>query len=170
MIWGNGSTVISRHASLYRAGANVALGSDSGNWSNDFDLFRQADLALLVARERAHDRHVLRAEDVLRMATRGGARAAGKQGRIGALVQGHLADVVIHDADRPELNPPLDPVRTLMYGGRSKSVATVIVHGRVVLDRGVLTTVDESALLAEARQASAGLLARMGVVPRPNHR
>ena len=170
MIWGNGSALVARHPELHRRGANVALGSDSGNWSNDFDLFRQADLALLVARERAHDRQVLHAEETLWMATRGGTRAAGKQGRIGALIPGYLADVVVHDIDRPELNPPVDPVRTLMYGGRSKSVATVIVNGRVVVDNGVVTTIDERALLARVREASSALLHRMEFAPRPNRR
>jgi cytosine/adenosine deaminase-related metal-dependent hydrolase len=170
MIWGYGSALVARHPELHRRGANVALGSDSGNWSNDFDLFRQADLALLVARERAHDRRALNAEEVLSMATRGGARAAGKAGRLGVLAPGALADVVIHSIDRPELNPPVDPVRTLIHGGRSKSVDTVIVNGRVVLDHGRFTSVDEPALLAEARDASARLLRRMGVVARPNRR
>ena len=75
MMWGYGATSASRHAELWNRGVNIALGSDSGNWSNDFDLFRQANLALLVAREAHHDRTILMAEDVLRMATRGGANS-----------------------------------------------------------------------------------------------
>ena len=96
MMWGYGATSVSRHAELWRRGANIALGSDSGNWSNDFDLFRQANLALLVARDAHRDRTILMADDVLRMATRGGARAVGKEALLGSLEVGKLADIVIH--------------------------------------------------------------------------
>ena len=141
---------------------NVALGSDSGNWSNDFDLFRQANLALMVAREAHRDRTILLAEDVLRMATQGGARAVGKQALLGSLEVGKLADIVIHSPTRPELHPPTNMVRNLMYASRSKSVHTVIVNGRVVLDAGQFPHLDEPALLAQIDEASRGLLQRMG--------
>ena len=77
MLWGHGGTLHGRHAELWRRGGNIGLASDSANWSNDFDLFRQADLALLTARDAHQERGYLLAEDVLRMATRGGARATG---------------------------------------------------------------------------------------------
>ena len=162
MMWGNGATPVSRHAELWNRGVNIALGSDSGNWSNDFDLFRQANLALLVAREAHRDRTILRAEDVLRMATRGGAKAIGKDALLGSLEVGKLADIVIHSPTRPELHPPTNLVRNLMYASRSKSVHTVIVNGRVVLDAGRFPDLDEAALLAEIDAASRGLLKRMG--------
>jgi cytosine/adenosine deaminase-related metal-dependent hydrolase len=162
MMWGNGATMVSRHAELWRRGVNVALGSDSGNWSNDFDLFRQANLALMVAREAHRDRTILLAEDVLRMTTQGGAGAVGKQTLLGSLDVGKLADIVIHFPTRPELHPPTNMVRNLMYASRSKSVHTVIVNGRVVLDAGQFPHLDEAALLAQIDEASRGLLQRMG--------
>ena len=162
MMWGNGATSVSRHADLWTRGVNIALGSDSGNWSNDFDLFRQADLALLVAREAHRDRTILMAEDVLRMATRGGAKAVGRDALLGSLEVGKLADIVIHAPTRPELHPPTDMVRNLIYASRSKSVHTVIVNGRVVLDEGRFPHLDEPALLAQIDAASRGLLKRMG--------
>jgi cytosine/adenosine deaminase-related metal-dependent hydrolase len=168
MMWGNGSTLVSRHAELWRRGVNVALGSDSANWSNDFDLFRQANLALLVARETHRDRTILMAEDVLRMATRGGARAVGKEALLGSLEVDKVADLVIHTLSRPELMPVTNMVRNLMYASRSKSVDTVIVNGRVILQGGAFVELDEAALLAQIDAASRGLLARMGYVVRGN--
>ena len=105
MMWGHGGTIHGRHAELWRRGANIALGSDSGNWSNSFDLFRQASLALLTARDVHEDRTYLVAVDVLEMATRNGARAAGLEDRIGSIQVGRRADLVIHTLDRPELMP-----------------------------------------------------------------
>jgi cytosine/adenosine deaminase-related metal-dependent hydrolase len=170
MMWGNGATSVSRHAALWRQGVNIALGSDSGNWSNDFDLFRQANLALLVAREAHRDRTILLAEDVLRMATIGGARAVGKQALIGSLEAGKLADIVIHSPIRPELHPPTNLVRNLIYASRSKSVQTVIVNGRLILEAGHFAHLDEPAMLAKVDAASRGLLARMGYTVSANKR
>ena len=170
MMWGHGGTIHGRHAELWRRGANVALGSDSANWSNDFDLFRQASLALLTARETHEDRTYLLAEDVLEMATRAGARACGMEAQIGSLEPGKRADLVIHTLGRPELLPVTDMVRNLMYSARSKTVSTVVINGRVVLDRGEFMALDEGALLAEIREGSRRLLGRMGLTVERNRR
>lgn len=163
MIWGHGGTLHGRHAELWRRGGNIGLASDSANWSNSFDLFRQADLALLTARDAHQDRTYLLAEDVLRMAIRGGARAAGLEDRIGSLEIGKRADLVVHTLDRPEMRPVTDMLRNLVHASHSKSVRTVIVDGRVILDDGVFPHLDEPALLAHIDEAAQRLLARMGV-------
>jgi cytosine/adenosine deaminase-related metal-dependent hydrolase len=168
MRWGHDGSIRGRHAELWRRGANVALGSDSANWSNSFDLFRQADLALLTARA-AHENHAyLLAEDVLRMATRGGARAVGLQDRIGTLEPGKRADIVIHTLDRPEMHPRTDMLRNLMYASGSRSIRTVIVDGRVVLEDGAFADLDEERLMAQVDEASRALLRRMGATVAPD--
>jgi 5-methylthioadenosine/S-adenosylhomocysteine deaminase len=163
MMWGHDGSFRGRHAELWRRGANVALGSDSANWSNSFDLFRQANLALLTARAAHEDRTYLLAEDVLAMATRAGARATGLEARIGSLERGKRADLVIHSMDRPELNPPTDLLRNLVYASGSRSVRTVVVDGRIVLEDGAFPGLDEQRLIAQVNEASARLLGRMGV-------
>lgn len=163
MMWGHDGSFRGRHAELWRRGANIALGSDSANWSNSFDLFRQANLALLTARASHEDRTYLLAEDVLAMATRAGARATGLESRIGTLEPGKRADLVIHSMDRPEMNPRTDLLRNLMYASGSKSVRTVIVDGRLVLEDGEFPGLDEERLMAQVNEASARLLGRMGV-------
>lgn len=162
MMWGHGSSMHGRHAELWRRGASVALGSDSPNWSNDFDLWRQASLAVMSARDVKMDRTYLIAEDGLYMATRGGARAVGLETKIGSLESGKCADIVIHTLDRPEMVPTTNMIRNLFYASRSKSVHTVIIDGRVILEEGRFKALDEVAIYAEVRKASAALLSRMG--------
>lgn len=168
MMWGHGGTFRGRHAELWRRGANIALGSDSPNWSNDFDLFRQASLAILTAREAHGQRDYLVAEDGFFMATRGGARATGLEEQIGSLEIGKRADIVVHTLDRPELMPTTNMMRNLLYSSRSKSVDTVIIDGKVVLDQGEFLHLDERELLRELNSRSQQLLSRMGVVAEPN--
>ncbi len=165
MMWGHGGSIHGRHAELWRRGANIALGSDSANWSNDFDLFRQANLAVLTARDAHHDRTFLVAEDGLRMATRAGAQAAGLGAVVGSIEAGKRADIVIHTLARPEMIPTTNMIRNLFYASGSKSVDTVIVDGKVVLDGGVFTRLDERALLEAINEAAIALLSRMGRYP-----
>ena len=170
MMWGHGGTIHGRHAELWRRGANIALGSDSANWSNDFDLFRQANLAILTARESHQDRSYLLAEDGLEMATLAGARACGLEDRIGSLEVGKRADIVVHTLQRPEVLPLTDMVRNLMYSARSKSVDTVIVDGAVILAGGHFVGLDEGEILDRVIQASRNLLDRMDHTVAPNIR
>ena len=162
MMWGHGGSLKGRHAELWRRGANISLGSDSANWSNDFDLFRQANLALLTARDSHEDRTYLSAEDVLWMATRGGARAVGLEDHIGSIEAGKRADLVIHTLGRPEMIPTLDPIRNLVSSSRSKAIRTVIINGAVVVDDGDLVTLNEADELRRIDVASHAMLKRMG--------
>lgn len=170
MMWGHGGTRHSRHAELWRRGVNVGLGSDSANWSNSFDLFRQANLAVLMARDGHEDREYLYAEDGLRMATRGGARAVGLDAEVGSIEVGKVADLVIHSLDRPEMRPTSDMLRNLVFSSGSRAVRSVVIDGRVVLDEGRFPHLDEPALLERIDAASHHLWERMGYQPYPERR
>jgi 5-methylthioadenosine/S-adenosylhomocysteine deaminase len=73
--------------------------------------------------------------------------------------------------------PVTDLIRNLMYSSGSKSIRSVIVDGRVVLEDGRFTTLDETEAFARIGQASRAVLGRMGhrvepnrVEPRPRKR
>lgn len=168
MMWGHGSSLHGRHAELFRRGANIALGSDSANWSNDFDLWRQASLAVLAARDVHGDRSYLIAEDGIYMATRGGAKACGMDHHIVSIEAGKRADIVIHTLNRPEMIPTTNMIRNLFYSSRSKSVHTAIINGKVVLDGSVFPGLDEPETLAHINEASLALISRMGKTIEPN--
>ena len=76
---------------------------------------------------------------------------------------GKWADIVIHTLQRPELRPRTDMVRNLVYSARSKSVATVIIDGRVILDEGRFTQVDVDSILSRVDERSTDLLQRMHI-------
>ena len=162
MLYGVGGTIHGRHLELYKQGANIALGCDSANWTSAFDVGEQAFLALLTAREKTGSPDALVAEDVLQMATVNGARAVGMADRLGSLEVGKRADLVVRRTDIPEAFPDLDPIRSVVYSSRSKSVDTVIVDGEVVIEKGHSTRIDEEELFAQSRDLSRSLLKHMG--------
>ena len=167
MLWGVGGTFRGRHAELYNRGVNIALGSDSANWANRFDLGLQGYLAVLSARETSGTRTILTAEDALAMATINGAKAVGLGDRIGSLEVGKRADIVIRANDVPEAFPLTDPVLQIVYSARSKSVHTVLIDGRVVLEGRQPTRVDSAAVFGGVQSSVKRIFDRMGFTYRP---
>ena len=174
MFFNVGATFRGRHVDLYHQGVNVALGSDACNCGSAFDLGIQAFLAVLTAREKTRER-TLDAYDALRMATINGARAVGLESKIGSLEVGKRADLVVRREDLPEAQPVLDseiaaldhrrahgPIQNVVYATQSKSVDTVIVDGRVVVERGHSTQVDEERVYREVTAAARRVYKRMG--------
>ena len=85
----------------------------------------------------------LRAEDVVHMATRGGAQAIGKDDQIGSLEKGKLADVVLlKNDDSPTWAPLINPWGQIVYQAQRGDVHTVRVGGEVVKAEGKVVAGD----------------------------
>ncbi len=162
---GMGVSRTGRVPELLRAGVNLALGSDSGNYSDFFDVGRQLYLAATLHRESSGEQPGVSAEQALEMATLNGARSLGMDQWIGSLEPGKKADLVMHDYGRPEWRPGLDPVTSLVYSAQSTGVDTVIVDGQVILEGGHFPHLDEERLYRRIDQAARALYTRMGWVP-----
>ncbi|HYR01182.1 MAG TPA: TRZ/ATZ family hydrolase [Casimicrobiaceae bacterium] len=138
-------------AELAAKGINVALGTDGAASNNRLDLFGEMRLAALLAKVRSGDAAALPAEDVIRAATLGGARALGLERALGSLEPGKEADVIAVDLGGLDAVPCYDPVSHLVHAVGRDAVTDVWVGGvRVVADR-VLATTDEAAIVARAR-------------------
>ena len=169
MLYGIGGTFHGRHLELYKQGVNIVLGCDSANWASSFGLGDPSLLAMLTAREKTQQLDALIAEDIIEMVTVNGARAVGLGDRLGSLEVGKRADLVMHHQDLPEAHPVLDPIRSVAYSGRSKSIDTVIVDGQVIIEKGHSTRVDEQEVYAQSQESSLRLLKRMNC-DLPSHR
>ncbi|MBI2323170.1 MAG: amidohydrolase family protein, partial [Chloroflexi bacterium] len=143
-----------------RAGIPVGLGTDGYSGGNHA-MFEAMRLAAALHTVHTTDyAQWLRPPDVLRLATHGGATVAQLAGGGGALAVGRRADLVILGADSPALTPLNDLVDQLVYCERGAAVETVVVNGEVVVQGGRVATVDEPAILAEARRLAERLTER----------
>ncbi len=149
---------IARIRELLDANVNVSLGVD-GSASNDSgDMLLEMRNAMLISRLREQD-YWLTARDVLRMATRGGAAALGRDD-IGQLSVGKQADLAIFNMNAPAQAGSLsDPVAALIFTTRHQPVDYLIVQGKVVLEQGN-SEIDESMLIAEHNRLAAKMLER----------
>jgi len=108
----------------------------------------------------------LQPEDVLAMACAGGARAIGQPDRIGRIAPGRAADLVVVDLRSVFVAPVHRVASALVYNATPAQVSHVVVDGRIVIDEGQLTMLDEQRLLAEAEEAARQVFAEVDVVSR----
>jgi 5-methylthioadenosine/S-adenosylhomocysteine deaminase len=139
----------------YRAaGVNVGLGTDGAASNNDLDMFEAMRQAAFQQKLVNMDPRVISAPEALELATIGGARVLGQQARIGSLESGKRADVIIVNMDRARQTPLFDPVSQIVYVTRGDDVDTTIVNGKVLMRGRKVLTLNESRVLADARQAA----------------
>ena len=162
MKYGLGGSHIGYHPDLVIRGVPLALGSDSSNWSNYFDMGMQAYLAATLHREATMVLPTITAEQALEMATLHGARVMGVPDLVGAIEANRRADIVIDRMQRPEWHPGLDPVYDLVYAAQSKTVDTVLIDGEVILKDGRFVAFDENEAYAEIDKAARALVKRLG--------
>ena len=139
-------------ARLAAAGVNVGLGTDSAASNNRLDLFAELRLASLLAKAVSGEADAVPAFAAIEMATIGGARALGLDGRIGSLEPGKAADIIALDMSAIELQPCYDPVSQLAYVAGREQVTDTWVAGRRCLHDRRLTTIDTAALSLEVAE------------------
>ncbi len=157
---------VARVLDMRRRGIAVALASDGPGSNNRQDLFEAMKATVLLQKVHHLDPVALQPEDVLTMACRGGATAFGLPDRIGRLEPGLAADLVVVDLRSVFLAPVHRVASALVYNATPAQVSHVAVDGRVLIDDGRVTMVDERRLLAEAEAAARRVFAPVDVASR----
>ncbi|MFI6638735.1 amidohydrolase [Streptomyces sp. NPDC050504] len=136
---------------LWEAGVAVGVGTDGAAVHNTLDVWESLRLLALTQKQREGDAEWMTLSQTLRLATRGGAAAAGLAGVTGAIEPGLRADVVLVDLSGPHHQPVHDPMAALVYSTRASDVITVLVDGEVVVRDRCPTKVDLAETVAHAR-------------------
>jgi 5-methylthioadenosine/S-adenosylhomocysteine deaminase len=135
------------------AGIAVGLGTDGPAGSNnDLDLMEEMDLAAKLQKITKMDPRALGAKSVVEMATIEGARALHMEKEIGSLEVGKKADIILISLDEPNAVPMYDVYAQLAYALKGSDVETVVIGGRVVMRDKKLLTLNETAIVAKARE------------------
>ncbi len=148
---------------LLDAGVTVGLGTDAANNSNLVETMRSVYLAAALHKHTEHGAAPVTAETALEMATIQGARSLGLDGDVGSLEAGKRADVVMFDTRRLEWRALFNPVNALVYAADGRSVHTVIVDGRVVVEDHTPLFVDEWELAQRVQSIGEDILRRTGI-------
>ena len=153
------SSGIARIPEMLERGVKVGLAVDGSASQDGSDLLEELRICYLLHRLNASGR-APSGYDVLKMATRGSASLLGRSD-IGTIEVGKCADLFLIDRRRIELvGATVDEKNLFGTVGLRAPVDYTIVNGRVTVDNGRLTGIDESAVAAEARTVCEGYLAR----------
>jgi 5-methylthioadenosine/S-adenosylhomocysteine deaminase len=147
---------------MLELGIDVSLATDGGACANTEDMLEAMKFGLLMQKSAAQDPRVLNARDILRLATVGGAHALALPADLGALEVGRLADFFLFDPYRLKSVPMHEPLSTLVYAGEQSNVDTVVIDGKVVLEAGRFTSIDEEAFVREVHDRALSLSQRIG--------
>ena len=85
------------------AGINVSIGTDGASSNNDLDMWEEMRTASLLQKVSTLDPCAIPAYTALQMATINGAKAIGREGELGVIAAGALADVILVDIEKPHL-------------------------------------------------------------------
>ena len=165
---GGGIKENGRMPEMLAKGINVSLGSDSANSSNYLDTIRSMNLAATIYKDARQSTGMVPAEQAVELGTLTGAKAFGLGDELGSIEVGKKADLVLFDTRRPEWQALFNPVNNLVYSADGRSVHTVIVDGRVVVEGYSQRFVDEGPLMRKVQEIGEDIMARTGVsFPQP---
>jgi cytosine/adenosine deaminase-related metal-dependent hydrolase len=151
---------IARVRDLVDAGARVGIGVDGAASNEGTHLLEDVKHAVLFARAAGGPR-ALSVREALELGTLGGARVLGREDEIGSIETGKLADLALWRLDGFRHRDVADPVAALVLG-TPPPLELLLVHGRPVVERDTVLTVDTDAVAAECAAVHRALVAKAG--------
>ncbi|MCI2110471.1 MAG: amidohydrolase [Acidaminococcaceae bacterium] len=135
----------------------IALGADGASSNNNLDMLEEARLASLLQKNLTGDPTALPAKETLSMVTENGYKAL-DFADIGEIKVGNIADVVLYDMDKPQWYPRNDRYSLFIYAASGTDADTVLVNGKVLMEKGKLLTIDLAKVYAEVNKRAKRLV------------
>ena len=140
---------------MRRAGIRrFAIGTDGAASNNCLDMFREMFLVTGLQKVSENDAAACPAQEVLDMATRGGALAMGLT-ECAELTEGSLADLAVIDLSQPNMRPIHNIAKNLVYAGSKQNVRMTVVNGRILYENGAFATIDAQDIYSRAEKLAA---------------
>ena len=111
----------------------MAIGTDGPASNNCLDMFREMFLVTGLGKLHDRDASAVPAEEVLKMAVTGGAKAMGLTD-CDCLAEGKKADLIMIDLNQPNMQPENNIVKNLVYSGSKQNVKLTMVNGKVLYE------------------------------------
>ena len=136
-------------------GVSVTLGTDGTSSNNNLSMFDEMKVASLVSKLANNSPIGAQVDEIYKIATQAGAEASGLNA--GVIEKGRLADIVLLDANSPQLTPSHNLVSNLVYSADTSCVKTVICDGRILMRDGFIE--GEAEVIENARRCAKRLMA-----------
>lgn len=123
---------------------DIGLGTDGPMSSNTLDIISQMSQVGKIHKLFNNDRTLLPSDEIVEMATMGGARVLGLDKIVGSIEVGKKADLVLIETKSVNMQPIYDYYATIVYSSNPSNVHTVIVDGKIVVRNKELVSGDFS--------------------------
>ncbi len=147
-------------AQMLKRGIPVALGTDGSSSNNNLNMFEEINLAAIINKAVNLDAVSVPAKSALEMATINGAKALGWSKEIGSIEIGKKADMILIDVDKPHLYPHHNTISSLAYSAQASDVDTVIVDGKIIMEKREIKTLDVEKIKFMAEKHAQDLIRR----------
>lgn len=141
---------------MWRKGIDIGLGTDGPGAGGTLDIFQVAHVARVgqqaINSAVYHQREPISSEELLKIATQGGARALGIFDQVGSLEVGKKADFILCDTSQMDAAPLYDPLFVAASVLVGRDVETVVIDGKVVMKDRELQGVDAEAVKAKLKE------------------
>ena len=124
---------IANTTAFLKHGVNMAIGTDGPASNNCLDMFREMFLVTGLGKLHDRDASAVPAEEVLKMAVTGGAKAMGLTD-CDCLAEGKKADLIMIDLQQPNMQPENNIVKNLVYSGSKQNVKLTMVNGKILYE------------------------------------
>ena len=125
------------------AGIEMGIGTDGAGSNNALDMFREMYLVSALQKYLNMDATAGCADRTLRMACVGGAHAMGLTD-CDDLAVGKKADLVVIDMKQPNMQPPHNIAKNIVYSGSKSNVRMTMVNGRILYENGAFFIGEDS--------------------------
>ena len=144
---------------MLAAGVPVSLAVDGSASNDSSDMLGEVRTCLLAHRFRT-GANSMTTEEVMRIATNGGADVLGFP-ECGVLEEGKAADLVLIDMNQmPYAGALHDPLGAIVLAGANHIVDTNIINGEVVVRDGRLTKVNQEEIIKNSNRIAAQMVSR----------
>ncbi|MGN9164757.1 amidohydrolase [Tissierellaceae bacterium HCP3S3_D8] len=145
---------------MLKKGIPVALGTDGSSSNNNLNMFEEINLAAIVNKAVNMDAISVPAYSALEMGTLNGAKALDWEDDIGSIEVGKKADIILIDMDKPHLYPKYNLISALSYSVQGSDVDTVIIDGKIVMEKREIKTLDVERIKFMAERQAKDLINR----------
>ena len=145
---------------MLKMGIPVALGTDGSSSNNNLDMFEEINLASILNKAVNMDPLSVSAFSAIEMATINGAKALDWDKEIGSIEVGKKADIILLDLDKPHFYPRHNLVSAISYSSHGSDVDTVIVDGKIIMEKREIKTLDVELIQYMAEKHAKDLIRR----------
>ena len=144
--------------SLWQKEIRIGLGTDGASSNNNLNMFEELHLAALLEKGFKMDPLLMPAVRMVHIATQQAATALNQNPLLGHFVVGAPADLIMLSRNEPHWFPLTDPVAAVVYSAQAADVDTVMVAGKILMEKRQMMTIDMEQAKWQVNRAQKRLL------------